>query len=242
MAPKLPGEDKYDLWDTGDRLDRHKAIRSSVREDTWNSTHSMPPSNAKYDPAKRKYDRKFEWEADPDDHWDTGKNVDPDEVYDEWHFNNGDWKSGVDRGNLKKDPLESLKKKYSVDNKKRNLGVITTERKVKSFGRRVRKMSKEFSIPILPLLVVGYLLFGGDDDEDTTKEVKDTSKPVKQVVEQVKTVANDAVEALKPVVEKAKTEFAKDNKEPKPASNGNQSGDPFDYKTDDLYGNTDSKY
>ena len=227
MAPKPPGED---LWD------------ASVDEDEWHSTHSVPPSNAKYDPAKRKYDRKFEWEADPDDHWDTGKDVDPDNVYEDWHFGNGDWKSGINKGNIN-DPLESLKKKYSVDNKKRNLGVLATKRKIQPLGRRIRKMSKEFSIPIIPLLVVGYLLFGGDDDEDTTKEVKDTSKPVKEVVEQVKTVANDAVEALKPVVEKAKTEFANDNKSrPKAASNGNQSGDPFDYKTDDLYGDTNSKY
>jgi hypothetical protein len=229
VAPIDPKKRDLNLWDTGQRSKRDQEIIDSVNEDKWHSTHSLPPSNAKYDPEKRKYVPKFEWEADPDDHWDTGKDVDPDRVYDDWHFNDGDWKEGINKGNIKD---------------KRNLGVLATERKLKGLvplGRRIRKMSKEFSIPIIPLLVVGWLLFGGDDDEDTT-EVKDTSKPVREVVEQVKNVANDAAEALKPVIEKAKTEFAKDNKESKPASNGNQSGDPFDYKTDDLYGNTDSKY
>ena len=121
------------------------------------------------------------------------------------------------------------------------------QRREPSVGRRVRKMSKEFSIPVLPIIL--FLIWDPlgffDDDED--KQVKDTTSNT-EIVEQVKEVANDTVTRTLNVVEKAKKQYLDDKSVPfgppkhKAASNGNESGDPFDYDTDDLYGNTESKY
>lgn len=200
--------DEEDLWDTGELSKRDREIIESspikkFPKDVWDnsSMHTVPPSNSMYQP-------KFEWEADPDDHWDTGKDKGYNPI-----GNFVDYRKIVDK----------------IDTQK-----CIHQPSINSLGRRIRKMSKEFSIPIIPLLVVGWLLFGGDDEEKT--EVTDTEKPA--IVDQVKEIASDAIDKVQPMIEEAKTKLETDKKVVAEKPKGG--GDP--YATDDKYGSTDDKW
>ena len=119
-------------------------------------------------------------------------------------------------------------------------------RKKDGFFRRFRKMSKsEFSIPLIPLLIAGYFIFGGDDDEDTT-EVNSVVDEKPAITEQVKEVANDTafkkVWRVNRVIQEAKNQFLEDTKEEtETVVVKDNSSDPY-AQDDDRYEPIDNKW
>ena len=107
--------------------------------------------------------------------------------------------------------------------------------------KRRFKMSKEYSIPLLPLLIAGYFILGiGDDDEDVSETVEPKTDN-KEIVEQVKQKADETVEKFKPVIEEAKKQFLEDEKDEPEKIVKKDSSDPY-AQDSDRYGSTDDKW